>query len=426
MPVAAAVSPPLRPRSFFGHAVVRAAFVLAIVGWGVGFYGPPIFLHAVLERTGWSLPLVSGAVTVHFLFGALVVAALPRIHAAFGVVRTTVVGVAAMAFGVLGWAVAADPVQLYLAALLSGGGWVTMGAAAINAILSPWFVRTRPAALAKAYNGASIGGVIFSPLLVALIAHLGFVAAAGVVGAVAVTVVGALAVSVLGQTPQRLGQVADGDAPGAATAAIVGLSVAPLPGRRLWTDRRFLTLAAAMALSLFAQIGLIAHLYVLLVPVLGAQVAGFGMALATACAIGGRTLVVRVMPVDADRRVVVCASYAVQVCGSLVLLFSGGAPVLILLGILLFGAGIGNATSLPPLVAQTDFAREDVGRVVALIVAIAQAAYAFAPAVFGVLLALGGGHAPQIGAGTDVYFLAAALIQVTAIACMLAGRRKPC
>ena len=33
----------------------------------------------------------------------------------------------------------------------------------LNAIVSPWFVRKRPAALGLAYNGGSIGGVIFSP-----------------------------------------------------------------------------------------------------------------------------------------------------------------------------------------------------------------------------------------------------------------------
>ena len=53
---------------------------------------------------------------------------------------------------------------------------------------------------------------------------------------------------------------------------------------------------------------------------------------------------------------------------------------------MLFGAGIGNATSLPPLIAQSEFAR-DVARV-PLIVAIAQAAYAFAPAIFGALRSL--------------------------------------
>ena len=67
-----------QPRSFFGTHVVRAAFVLAIFGWGVGFYGPPIFLHAVVERTGWPLVTVSSAVTLHFLFGAIVVVNLRR------------------------------------------------------------------------------------------------------------------------------------------------------------------------------------------------------------------------------------------------------------------------------------------------------------------------------------------------------------
>ena len=36
---------------------------------------------------------------------------------------------------------------------------VIIGAAAINAIVAPWFVRRRPAALSAAYNGASVGGV---------------------------------------------------------------------------------------------------------------------------------------------------------------------------------------------------------------------------------------------------------------------------
>ena len=67
-----------RTRPFFGWRVVAAAFVLAAFGWGVGFYGPPIYLHAVVERTGWSVALVSAAVTAHFLVGVPVVANMPR------------------------------------------------------------------------------------------------------------------------------------------------------------------------------------------------------------------------------------------------------------------------------------------------------------------------------------------------------------
>jgi hypothetical protein len=36
-------------RGFYGWRVVAGAFVLAVFGWGMGFYGPPVFLHAVQE-----------------------------------------------------------------------------------------------------------------------------------------------------------------------------------------------------------------------------------------------------------------------------------------------------------------------------------------------------------------------------------------
>ncbi|HSW08407.1 MFS transporter [Aquabacterium sp.] len=417
---------PLPPaaRPFYGTTVVRAAFVLAAFGWGVGFYSPSIFLHAVAARTGWSLPLVSAAVTFHFMFGALMVARLPRIHARWGIALTTAAGAAALALGTMGWAVAAQPWQLFAAALLSGAGWVTMGAAAINAILSPWFVHSRPMALAKAYNGASIGGVIFSPLWAALIAHLGFTAAALLVAVVMLTVVAAISLRVLVQTPEALHQRPDGDAPGVATRSITSARARPLPGRLLWRDRGFLTLAAGMSLSLFAQAGLIAHLYALLAAALSTQAAGWAMALVTACAVAGRTVVAKIMPATADRRRIAAASYAVQVAGSLVLLAaSGQQTALLLFGIVLFGVGIGNATSLPPLVAQVEFVKEDMARVVALIVAISQGLWALAPVAFGILLAAGDGSSAQLGAGTQLFFTTAALIQLGAIACMLAGRK---
>ena len=94
---------------------------------------------------------------------------------------------------------------------------------------------------------------------------------------------------------------------------------------------------------------------------------------------------------------------------------------LLLLGIVLFGLGLGNATSHPPLIAQQDFAPADAARVVALVTACSQAAYAFAPAVFGPVRELaavpgGEGAAPEL-------FLAAAAAQVTAAALLVLQRR---
>ena len=223
---------------------------------------------------------------------------------------------------------------------------------------------------------------------------------------------------------------ADGPAAGRRCARRTGRSVTspaarPLPGALLWRDLQVPDAGGRHGLGLFAQIGLIAHLFSLLVPALGAQQAGLAMGLVTALAIGGRTLVGWLMPRGADRRLVACASYGVQLAGSLVLLVAAGASVpLLLLGVVLFGAGFGNATSLPPLIAQVEFVDGDVQRVVALIVAIAQATYAFAPAVFGLIREFAP-HATGMESGAaPSLFAAAALVQALAIGVFLAGRRR--
>ena len=62
----------------------------AAFGWGLGLHmarrSTP---DAVREARGWSLLLVSTAVTVHFLFGAIVVANLPRLYSRFGIPTVT-------------------------------------------------------------------------------------------------------------------------------------------------------------------------------------------------------------------------------------------------------------------------------------------------------------------------------------------------
>jgi len=449
MPRSHQSKPQRHHQGFFGHRVLAATFVLAVFGWGVGFYGPPVFLHAVVARTGWAVGLVSAAVTVHFVVGAIVVANLPRLYRRFGTPVVTFGGAVLSAAGTCGWALAQAPWQLYAAAAVSGAGWVALGAAAINALIAPWFVARRPWALAMAYNGASMGGVVFSPLWVVLIGTLGFAQAGVVVGVAMLACLALLCARVFSRTPERMGQAPDGGArlpasggvssssasgsPGAAapavepgtaprTAASASSGLAPsgpVPAavQRWRGDRRFVTLAGAMALGLFAQIGLIAHLYSMIAPRLGEETAGVLMGAATACAILGRTAAGWLVPAGADRRQLACASYGVQAVGSLVLWAGGGEPLAIWLGVALFGLGIGNATSLPPTIAQAEFARADAQRAVPLMVAISQGGYAFAPAVFGLVRELApAGHAPAR------LFVAAAVLQLAAVGCMAAGR----
>ncbi|SEO07925.1 MULTISPECIES: MFS transporter [unclassified Pseudomonas] len=368
---------------FFGKTVLTCTFILAMIGWGVGFYGPPIYMQAVMDRTGWPVAQVSAAVTLHFLSGTLVIANLPRLYARFGVPAITLLGSIVLGVGVNIWAQASQLWVLYAGAICSGIGWVTLGAAAVNTLIAPWYIKERPKALGKAYNGASMGGVIFSPLWVLLIERFGFATAALVISSVAVVLLGCFAFLVFNKSPQSLGQHPDNaDQP---EPVAISSSAVPWTAAQTLKSANFRSLAAGMSLGLFAQIGLIAHLYSILAARMGAQDASFAMGLATASAMGGRYVAARLMTQGMNRRQLACLGYGIQMLGTLMLLGLDIHPAVAWVAVVLIGSGIGNATSLPPLIAQTEFSREQTARVIALMVAISQATYAFAPAFFGLV-----------------------------------------
>jgi hypothetical protein len=150
----------------------------------------------------------------------------------------------------------------------------------------------------------------------------------------------------------------------------------------MW-EQRFLTHSAAFALGLFVQIGLFAHLIARSAPVIGTTASGAAVSVATLCAVIGRIAMGHSLGIR-DRSVAAAANFAVQ-CTGILLLALGANPFAQWLGCILFGLGVGNLTTLPPLIAQQEFNRADAVVVVALVIAINQAIFAFAPAVFGVL-----------------------------------------
>jgi MFS family permease len=403
---------------FHGWRAVWAAFTVALLAWGVGFYGPGVYLAALHAERGWSVSLVSAAITAHFLLGALAVARFPALDARFGVARVVGFGAAATALGLCGWALAPYPGWLFLAALFTGTGWALTSGAAVNAIVAPWFDRRRAPALSMAYNGASMGGVVFTPLWAALIAALGFTVAAPLVALLLLGVMGGLALTVLRDTPTRLGQRVDGATEDAAPPAPRTPRPRLATGRAVWRDRRFATLSAGFSIAVFAQVGLIAHLFSLMAPALGAMGAGLAMSLLTVCAVAGRSILAALLKGEEQRRRAAVLNIGVQVLGSLCLLLAGAeGTALLLAGCVLFGLGVGNLVSLPPLIAQSEFDAADVGRVVALVTAVNQAAYAFAPALFGLLR-------DATGSGAAV-FAAAGVVQVAAAAVLHRREASP-
>ncbi|MDB5489562.1 MAG: hypothetical protein JWQ58_3277 [Reyranella sp.] len=376
--------------------VVWVAFVVAVFGWGLGFYGPAVYLPTLHATRGWSIAILSAAITAHYLLSAALIAGLPEAYRQFGVGRVTIAGAILASAGAIAWANVRETWQLIPALMLSGAGWAATSGAALNAMVAPWFEGDRPKAISMAFNGASVGGILFAPLWMALIATLGLPWAASVLAMAMIVVVCPLAFLHL-KTPVKV------RTPEAA---------APSPRATLMRQRAFMTMSAAFALGLFAQIGLFVHLVARLTPDIGPGMAAAAISGITLCAILGRTLLGWLLG-NRDRRVAAAATLSMQAAGSLLLAFGSG-DISVALGCVLFGLGVGNLTSLPPLIAQREFRAADVGTVVALVVATNQAVFAFAPAIFG-----------WLRDATESYvaaFCLAAVAQFAAALIVVAGR----
>jgi MFS family permease len=312
----------------------------------------------------------------------------------------------------LGWSLAAAPWQLFVTASLSGVGWAATSGAAIIAMVSPWFDRRRALALGHALNGASIGGILFAPLWVLVISAVGFTEAVAVIGIVTLAVLGPLVWRYLRPTPESLGLAPDGDRIQPEAHRVASPKRSPARFLSLMQSRLFATLSIAFAFGMFAQVGVTSHIVTRLAPLLGAQYAADAISLTTACAVIGRILL-GVLLGRVDRRIVAAGNFAMQACG--VALLAVGSTITVLLpGCILFGLGVGGLLLLPPLIAQRDFAPSDVPRVVALVTAVNQAVFAFAPAILGVLRELSGSYA--------LPFLIAAGLQLLASMIVVLGR----
>jgi MFS family permease len=370
---------------FFGWKVVAVAFMVAFFGFGIGFYGPGVYLVALHQLHGWPIALVSFAITGYYVLGASLVVFAGDAFDRFGPRKVLLFAMSALALGVLGLAGLSRPWQLYAAFGVMAFGWAGMGGAAINVIVAPWFEKRRGLAVSMALNGASFGGAVMTPLWIVLIATLGFQSAALVVaGAMAVILIPLIALY-LPRGPAELGLRPDGILTG--DGNVPGNPERPsttLPASRrseLVRSARFWTISAPFALALFAQVGFLTHQVSYLTPRLGTHGAAVAVSLTTCAAIIGR-IVAGVVIDRVDRRGASAGNFLVQAVAITVMIASS-SPFACYVACVLFGLGLGNVTSFPALIVQTDYPKDHFSRVVSLIVAINQFTFAFGPGIIG-------------------------------------------
>src|SRR5947209_6078585 len=364
-------------RYFYGWNVVGATFVMALGSFGLGFYGIAVYVATLQQLHGWSASMVSAPVTVYYVAGALLTAAIASVYERFGSRIVVATGAVAMAAGVATLGVVSRPWQLYPVFVVMSVGWGAMSGAAINIILAPWFQQRRGLAVSLAFNGATLGGVLVTPGLIHLVGAFGFARALTIAALVLLVVLLVIAAAVMRSGPDTLGLGPDG-------------------------------VSAPFALGLAAQVGVLTHLVALVTPALGTGGAARAVSTTTAAALVGRLATGFVVD-KVNRRLVACATLVVQLAG-LALLSRDPSPVGVYAGCVLFGLGVGNLNTLPGLILAVEWPRQRFSGLVGLVVGINQLTFAFGPSLVGVVRDWAGSYGAALGACAALQAISATLI----------------
>jgi MFS family permease len=372
-----------RSPAYEGWRVVFALFVFAIFAWGLGFYGHGVYLAELQRTKGWPTSLISTATTLYYLSSIGLVIFVSDIIKRFGPRQVLIGGAVCFSLAVAIIAKVDAPWQLFAAYLVMAMGWMLMSLGAITTIAGLWFIEKRGLAISLALTGASFGGILLTPLMVALVTRFGFSDAMLLTAGLTIVVLVAAALLCVGKAPEL-------NAAGPATASQAA------PTEQHWTRARalkslqFWTMTLPFAFGIGAQVGFLVHQIAFLEPKIGTQHASLAVATTTASAVLGR-LVLGTFIDRLNQRIVSAISFVSQSLALLVLIRTDN-EIAVFAACALFGFSVGNLITLPSLIISREFPAGSFGLLVGLSVAINQVIYAFGPGVVGWLRDFSGGY----------------------------------
>ena len=401
---------------FYGWRVVGVCFTAALFVWGFGVFGASVYLAELTQAHGWSVSLVSGAVTVYYLTNAFSATVTGSAIDRFGPRPIFIAGALMLGGGIAALGRIDSPWQLYLCFVVMGLGYSALGLTGITASVAPWFERHQGRSVAIALMGASLGAVLLIPLLVASIQHVGFALAVFGSGCLMIAVMVPLSAIVLRhRAPRDIGLGPDGDAMTAPTGG--GADAVPPPRWTRATAMRTValwTVAIGFALGLTVQVGFLTHHVKLAEPLVGAVGAGWLVSATGLAAFFGRLLLARIAD-RIDLRRFTGGILAVQAVALGLIAWFPGVPSLVGAS-LVYGFCQGQVTTLSPIIVRREFGAASYGAIYGVAATVIQLSSAFGPSLFGALRDLFGGY--------DTVLAVAAGFELAAMAVVLAGRSR--
>lgn len=176
---------PTKPASthkpFYGWWVLSTLFLSGFVVYGGGLYSFVLFITPWTKEFGWSRAATAGLVSA-FYFSAPFILLGAYATKRFGTVRLVAVGIAIEALSVCLLSLTNALWQMYALRVLMGFGKV-MFAVCMPVVLAIWFRKRLSFALAIAWAGWNLGGLVLGPVSSLIMDRFGWRAACIAIGA---------------------------------------------------------------------------------------------------------------------------------------------------------------------------------------------------------------------------------------------------
>ena len=196
---------------FYGWVIVAVVFVAEFTAGGVGTFAVPLFFKPMSEELGWSLTLLTGALTAQAIVYAGISPFLGLVLDRFGARPVMLFGAIFAGIGLILLARIQEVWQFWL--LYAGVGALglhEMGGFTGPVLVTKWFVRLRGRAMAFATMGTTIGAMVMAPVLGFLITTRGWRDTWVLMGVMVIIVMVPLTLLFVRRQPEDMGLQPDG------------------------------------------------------------------------------------------------------------------------------------------------------------------------------------------------------------------------
>lgn len=398
-------------KAFYGWRIVAVCMLVVTISWSLGIFGMGVYIYGLSTFRGFSVTAVSAGVTLAYVMGALMLVRVGRRITTHGSRGVVVAGALAMASGVSLLPYCSQHWHVVVSFLVLGLGMACLSTNMVGSTLAPWFEKLQGRAMSTSMLGASVAGMISTPLFMGAIHRWGFQVAAHLASALTVLLVVPAALLVLKQRPQDLGLYPDG--------ADCDLQ-AHQPARAAWRlrdavhTRHFKTTVFAFGVGLLVQVGFLSHHVPIAIPVLGVKGATAVVFAAGLASLIGRLLLARYADHWDVRRV----GTGVLLIAALSLLGLAWLPsAWVFVGLSIsYGLTCGNVTTLSPIIMRREFGAASFGVVYGFAATIIQIAMALGPTMYGAIK-------DHLGSYTPVLLICGVLNLLAAASVYWGGRR---